>query len=107
MYLKFGGKVGQESIRRGQVVIDIDRDDHQSIVAVLRLHRIHPGKRLSAGSAPRRPEVDEYDLPGVVMEGKPGRRSGRIDLYKSGKYSDGGQPCIAGTPVLGKIGNAI
>ena len=48
----------EKAIRVGALDVHVDRDHLQSACRVFCLHVVHPGKRLSARDAPRRPEVN-------------------------------------------------
>ena len=58
----------EERLCRLSFFVDIDSNDDETVIAILAKHFIHPGKRTTAGDAPRRPEVDDDDLP--LVKGK-------------------------------------
>jgi hypothetical protein len=60
--------VAQESLGLGAFAIDVDADDHQPTVGVLRLHFVEPRKGVTAGLAPRCPEVEQHHLAAQVRE---------------------------------------
>src|SRR5579862_9559085 len=62
------GCVAQETLGILPTLVDVDADDRQPFVDVARLHRVHPGKRAAAGSAPRCPEIDIDDTSAKRIE---------------------------------------
>ena len=91
----FAGRLAEEGVGERAVLVEVDREDHEPLPAVLALQLVHPWEGLQAGRAPGGPEVDQDDLAGVGVEHRPagrglgGRRRGRA-------HAGGGQGCEGG-----------
>ena len=60
------------------LLVDTDSNDDQSPWAVFSVKFVEDWKRLPARTAPRRPEVDQYDLAGSIRNLGPRNEIGKL-----------------------------
>src|SRR5271154_2652025 len=61
-------KPGEEPIGILPLMIEIYRHNNKSLRSVSLLHALHPGKRLPARTAPRRPEIEPHDMSAIFSK---------------------------------------
>src|SRR3989344_5874012 len=79
-----GGVAGEEAARLGGVLVNAHGHDDQALVAVARLHLVHPRERLAARRAPGRPVVEIDDLATQAREPQRALVGGDGDVGKTG-----------------------